>query len=78
MGASSHTFACATEAQKLEDWIGSMVRELAFHGGVPQLVINQSRDMAVRVQAKPCLRNSASKNRGSWPPVTEAGGRSQM
>ena len=30
MGASSYTFACATEAQKLEDWIGSMGRALAF------------------------------------------------
>lgn len=39
MGASSYTFACATEAQKLEDWIGSMVRALAFYGGVPQLIV---------------------------------------
>src|SRR5690606_7661698 len=39
MGASSYTFACATEAQKLEDWVGSMVRALAFYGGVPQLIV---------------------------------------
>ena len=39
MGASSYTFACATEAQKLEDWIGSMVRALSFYGGVPQLIV---------------------------------------
>lgn len=39
MGASSYTFACATRAQKLDDWIGSMVRALAFYGGVPQLVV---------------------------------------
>lgn len=39
MGASSYTFACATEAQKLEDWVGSMVRALTFYGGVPQLIV---------------------------------------
>jgi len=39
MGASSYTFACATGAQKLEDWIGSMVRALSFYGGVPQLIV---------------------------------------
>ena len=39
MAASSYTFACATEAQKLEDWIGSLVRALAFYGGVPQLIV---------------------------------------
>lgn len=39
MGASSYTFACATEAQRLEDWIGAMVRALAFYGGVPQLIV---------------------------------------
>ena len=39
MAASSYTFACATGAQKLEDWIGSMVRALAFYGGVPQLIV---------------------------------------
>lgn len=39
MGASSYTFACATEAQKLEDWVGSMVRAMDFYGGVPQLIV---------------------------------------
>jgi len=39
MGASSLTFACATGAQKLDDWIGAMVRALAFYGGVPQLIV---------------------------------------
>ncbi len=39
MGASSYTFACATSAQKLEDWIEGMVRSLAFYGGVPQLIV---------------------------------------
>ena len=39
MGASSYTFACATAAQKLEDWIGAMVRALAFYGGAPQLIV---------------------------------------
>ncbi len=39
MGASSYTFACATASQKLEDWIGAMVRALTFYGGVPQLIV---------------------------------------
>lgn len=39
MGASSHTFACATGAERLEDWIESMGRALTFYGGVPQLIV---------------------------------------
>ncbi|MCL4746650.1 MAG: IS21 family transposase [Burkholderiaceae bacterium] len=39
MGASSYTFACATPAQKLADWIEAMVRALCFYGGVPQLIV---------------------------------------
>lgn len=39
MGASSYTFACATGAQKLDDWIGCLVRALGFYGGVPQLIV---------------------------------------
>jgi transposase len=39
MAASSYTFACATEAEKLEDWIESLVRALAFYQGVPQLIV---------------------------------------
>lgn len=39
MAASSFVFACATLAQRLEDWIACMVRALHFYGGVPQLVV---------------------------------------
>jgi transposase len=39
MGASSYTFACATPAQKLEDWIEGLVRSLSFYGAVPQLIV---------------------------------------
>ena len=39
MGASSYTFAGATQAERLEDWIESLVRALAFYGGVPQLIV---------------------------------------
>jgi transposase len=39
MGASSYTFACATPAQKLDDWIEGMVRSIAFMGAVPHLVV---------------------------------------
>lgn len=39
MGASSYTFACATEAERLEHWVDSLVRSFEFYGGVPQLVV---------------------------------------
>lgn len=39
MAASSLIFACATLAQRLEDWIACMVRALHFYGGVPQLMV---------------------------------------
>ena len=39
MAASSLVFACATPAQRLDDWIEGMVRALHFYGGVPQLIV---------------------------------------
>lgn len=39
MAASSCVFACATPAQRLDDWIEGMVRALNFYGGVPQLIV---------------------------------------
>lgn len=39
MAASSYVFACATPAQKLDDWIECMVRALCFYNGVPQLIV---------------------------------------
>lgn len=39
MAASSCVFACATPAQRLDDWIEGMVRALHFYGGVPQLIV---------------------------------------
>lgn len=39
LGASSYTFAGATAAERLEDWIESMTRALTFYGGVPALII---------------------------------------
>jgi transposase len=37
LGASSYTFAEATQSQELSCWIGSQVRALEFLGGVPEL-----------------------------------------
>jgi transposase len=39
LGASSYTFAGATGAERLEDWIESMTRALTFYDGVPQLIV---------------------------------------
>ena len=39
MAASSYVFACATPAQRLDDWIECMVRALTFYGGSAQLIV---------------------------------------
>lgn len=39
MGASSYTYAEASEAQRSADWIASHTRALEFFGGVPQIVV---------------------------------------
>ena len=39
MAASSYVFACATPAQRLDDWIECMVRALGFYQGTPQLIV---------------------------------------
>jgi transposase len=39
LGASNYTYAEATWAQTLADWIGSHGRTFAFFGGVPKLVV---------------------------------------
>jgi transposase len=39
MGASSYTFACATPAETMEDWLNGIGRALTFYGGVPQLIV---------------------------------------
>ncbi len=39
LGASSYTFACATERQTMADWLGAAAQALRFIGGVPQLIV---------------------------------------
>jgi transposase len=39
MGASSYTFACATPAETMEDWLGGIAHALTFYGGVLQLIV---------------------------------------
>jgi transposase len=39
MGASSYTFAEATESQELRCWIGSHLRAFDFLGGVPEILV---------------------------------------
>lgn len=39
MGASSYTFACATPAKTMEDWLGGIARALTVWGGMPQLIV---------------------------------------
>ena len=39
LGASSYTFACATERQTMADWLGATAQALSFYCGVPQLIV---------------------------------------
>lgn len=39
MGASSYTFACATLAETMADWLESTACALSFYGGVTQLIV---------------------------------------
>jgi len=39
LGASSYTFAWATERETMADWLESTARALTFYQGVPQLII---------------------------------------
>ena len=39
MGASSYTFAYATERETMVDWLTGTARALQFYGGVPQLIV---------------------------------------
>ncbi len=39
LGASNYTFACATAAESMADWLGAISRALEFYGGVPAMVV---------------------------------------
>lgn len=60
IGASSYTFACASRAQKLEDWVECIVRALHFYGGVPQLLVpdNASALIASADRYEPCANDT--------------------
>lgn len=47
MGASSLTYAEATETQQVPDWLGSHVRVLAWLGGVPAMSVSDQLKSAV-------------------------------
>jgi transposase len=47
MGASSYTFACATPAETMEDWLGGIARALTFYGSVPQLIVRRCQEFRV-------------------------------
>lgn len=51
LGASNYTYAEATRTQRVEDWIASHVRALAFLGGVPEVFVPDQLRSAV---ARPC------------------------
>lgn len=51
LGASSYTYAEATRTQRVQDFIGSHVRALAFFGGVPRRIVPDQLRSAV---STPC------------------------
>ena len=49
LGASNYTFAYATATQTAVDWVGAMIKSLAFFGGVPRLIVpDQTRALIAR------------------------------
>ena len=42
LGASIHTFACATPRETMTDWLWGCARALSFIGGVPQLIMPEN------------------------------------
>ncbi len=39
LGASNYTFACATAAESMSDWLGAISLALEFYGGVPAMLV---------------------------------------
>ena len=48
MGASSYTFAEATESQELRCWIGSHLRAFDFLGGLPEILVPDNTKTGVK------------------------------
>ena len=49
LGASSYTYACATQAQKVQDWVLCTIAALEHFGGVPRLLVpDQPRTVSAR------------------------------
>lgn len=49
LGASSYTFACATQAQRVEDWVLCTIGALEHFNGVPRLLVpDQPRTVSSR------------------------------
>lgn len=48
LGASNYTYACATPRETQADWIGSLVKALAWFGGVPALVVPDNPKALIR------------------------------
>ena len=49
LGASSYTFACATRAQKVQNWVQCTIAALEYFGGVPRLLVpDQPRTVSAR------------------------------
>lgn len=51
LGCSNYTYAEVTATEKLEDWIGAIIRALEFFGGVPNIVVP---DNAKALVTSPC------------------------
>lgn len=49
LGASSYTFACATQGQSQADWLGGLTRALEFIGGVTELIVPDNPKALVTV-----------------------------
>lgn len=48
LGASGYTYACASPAERMQDWLASTAQALAFIGGVPQLIVPDNPRALIR------------------------------
>jgi transposase len=61
LGASNYTFACATQSERMGDWIGGLCDALEFIGGVPELLVpaNPKALIALADRYEPVLGRTA-------------------
>ena len=66
LGASNYTYACATAAEGMVDWIGGLVGALTYCGGVVDLIVLDS-PKALILEVESRLRAAGRPDRAGFP-----------